>query len=182
MVRLCLLSLRARWRTLGQATASLRHYKLEEGNYLCEKLCKLLEKCRKRSVYGDVTSVDLSRSLTFSTGKLANLADGSVVVQASLDFEVGSKYCYIIVLLLMYSLLERGIQTMVPRSGRVFSTPAPRGGVLTGIFGKGGSADSTKPWPCSRHRAVNLPTLSKRKCCNFLPCSRLDKALPYSKQ
>ena len=38
-----------------------------------------------------------------------------------------------------------------------------------------------KPWPCSR-QDVNFATLSERKCCNFLPCSRLDEALPYSKQ
>ena len=48
--------------------------------------------------------------------------------------------------------------------------------------GGGGSADSMKPWPCSRHKDVNFATLSKRKCCNFLPCSRLDQTLPYSKQ
>ena len=78
-------------RTQGSVTASLRfQYKLEEGNYRCEKLWKMPEICRKRSVYGDVYLLISPRSLTFSSGKLANIADGSVVVQASLDFEVGT--------------------------------------------------------------------------------------------
>ena len=39
-----------------------------------------------------------------------------------------------------------------------------------------------KPWPCSRYKDVNFATLSKRKRCNFVPCLRMYRALPHSKQ
>ena len=54
-------------------------------------------------------------------------------------------------------------------------------GYSTGIW-VGGSADSTKPWPSSRHKNVNFATLSKRRCgCNFSPCSRLDQSVTIFK-
>ena len=37
------------------------------------------------------------------------------------------------------------------------------------------------PDPVQDTNDVNFATLSKRKSCNFLPCSRLDQILPYSK-
>ena len=40
----------------------------------------------------------------------------------------------------------------------------------------GGSADSTKPWPCSRHKRCKFCYPVYEKFCNFLPCSRLKNA------
>ena len=54
-------------------------------------------------------------------------------------------------------------------------------GYSTGIW-VGGSADSTKPWPSSRHKNVYFATLSKRRCgCNFSPCSRLYQSVTIFK-
>ena len=63
---------------------------------------------------------------------------------------------------------------MPPPLPSPFPLPGGRGWCSKGIW-VGDSADSTKPWPCSRYEDVNFATLSKRKCCNFLPSSRLDK-------
>ena len=54
-------------------------------------------------------------------------------------------------------------------------------GYSTGIW-VGSSADSMKPGPWRDKDVILLPCLSKRKCFNFLPYSRLDQAVPYSKQ
>ena len=39
-----------------------------------------------------------------------------------------------------------------------------------------------KPWSDSRHKDVTFATLSKRKCRNCRPWSRLDQVLPHAKQ
>ena len=55
------------------------------------------------------------------------------------------------------------------------------GGVLNRNLGRGVRPTQRNPDPVQDAKYVNFATLSKRKCCNFLPCSRLDQALPYSK-
>ena len=64
------------------------------------------------------------------------------------------------------------LQTLVKARGR-FNRNLGGGGVRP---------TQRNPDPVQDTRDVNFATLSKRKCCNFLPCSRLDQALPYSKQ
>ena len=60
------------------------------------------------------------------------------------------------------------------------------GGVLNTEFGWGGEGFSwlneTNPDPVQETKDVHFATLSKRKCYNVLPCSRLDQALLYSRQ
>ena len=57
----------------------------------------------------------------------------------------------------------------------------PRGVYSTRIWvGWFGRLNETHP--VQPKDVINFATLSKRKCCNILPCSRLEKALPYSKQ
>ena len=54
------------------------------------------------------------------------------------------------------------------------------GAVLNRNLGKGVRPTQQNPDPVQDTKDVNCATLSKRKCCNLLPCSRLDKVLPYS--
>ena len=58
------------------------------------------------------------------------------------------------------------------------------GGVLNRNSGWGVRPTQQNPDPVQDAKLVNFATLSvsKRKCCNFLPRSRLDQALPTSKQ
>ena len=51
-----------------------------------------------------------------------------------------------------------------------------RGGVLNRNLGRGVRPTQRNPDPVQGTKDVNFATLSKRKCCNFLPCSRLDQA------
>ena len=44
--------------------------------------------------------------------------------------------------------------------------------------GGGGGGTQRDPDPVQDTKDVNFATLSKRKCSNFLPCSRLDQAGP----
>ena len=55
------------------------------------------------------------------------------------------------------------------------STP-PGGGVLNRNLGRGVRLTQRNPDPVQHTKDVNFATLSKRKCCNFLPCSRRDQA------
>ena len=53
---------------------------------------------------------------------------------------------------------------------------------LSGIVAQqefGGGVRPTQQNPVQDTKDVHFATPSKRKCCNFLPCSRLDKTLPY---
>ena len=50
------------------------------------------------------------------------------------------------------------------------------GGVLNRNLGRGVRPTQRNPDPVQDTNDVNFATLSKRKCCNFLPCSRLDQA------
>ena len=50
------------------------------------------------------------------------------------------------------------------------------GGVLNRNLGRGGRPTQRNPNPVQDTKYVNFATLSKRKCCNFLPCSRMDQA------
>ena len=54
--------------------------------------------------------------------------------------------------------------------------------VLNRNLGRGGWSTRPNPDPVQDTKYVNFATLSKRKCCNFLPCSRLDWALLHSNQ
>ena len=58
------------------------------------------------------------------------------------------------------------------------SGPSPwgGGGVLNRNLGRGVRPTQRNPHPVQDTKDVNFATLSKRKCCNFLPCSRLDQA------
>ena len=54
-----------------------------------------------------------------------------------------------------------------------------RSGILIGNLrggGGGGWPTQRNPDPVQDTKDVIFATLSKRKCCNFLPCSRLDQA------
>ena len=48
--------------------------------------------------------------------------------------------------------------------------------VLNRNSGRGVRPTQRNPDPVQDTKDVNFATLSKRKCCNFLPCSRLDQA------
>ena len=50
------------------------------------------------------------------------------------------------------------------------------GRVLSRNLGRGVQPTQRNPDPVQDTKDVNFATLSKRKCCNFLPCSRLDQA------
>ena len=50
------------------------------------------------------------------------------------------------------------------------------GGVLSRNLGRGVRPTQRNPDPVQDTKGVNFATLSERKCCNFLPCSRLDQA------
>ena len=50
------------------------------------------------------------------------------------------------------------------------------GGVLNRNFCRGVRPTQRNPDPVQDTKDVRFTTLSKRKCCNFLPCSRLDQA------
>ena len=52
----------------------------------------------------------------------------------------------------------------------------PPGGVLNRNLGRGVRPTQRNPDPVQDIKDVNFATLSKRKCRNFLPCSRLDQA------
>ena len=60
------------------------------------------------------------------------------------------------------------------------TTPPPpppgEGGVLNRNLGRGVRPTQRNLDPVQDTKDVNFATLSKRKCCNFLPCSRLDQA------
>ena len=62
---------------------------------------------------------------------------------------------------------------------KVYCAP---GGVLNRNLGREVRPTQQNTQPVKDTKDVNFAALSKRKCCNFLPCSRLDQALPYSKQ
>ena len=49
------------------------------------------------------------------------------------------------------------------------------GGVLKRNLGRGVQPTQQNPDPVQDTKDVNFATLSKRKCRNFLPCSRLDQ-------
>ena len=51
------------------------------------------------------------------------------------------------------------------------------GGVLNRNLGSGVRPTQRNPDPVQDTKGVNFATLAKRKCCNFLPCSRLDQAV-----
>ena len=55
------------------------------------------------------------------------------------------------------------------------SVLTPRG-VLNRNLGRGVQPTQRNPYPVQDTKHVNFATLSKRKCCTFLPCSRLDQA------
>ena len=63
----------------------------------------------------------------------------------------------------------------------VIHLPFP-GEVLNRNLGGGGFGRLDETLTRFKAKDVNFATPSKRKCCNFLPCSRPGQIIPYSKQ